>query len=136
MRQLCDNLDVPEQAAGREVRVSTELLRDTGLRPEEIRELPLDCLAQDPDGSPVLVYDNFKSYRLGRRLLIGKPLPTLRRGCGPRYLTGGLARDLGCPACGIVVFPRIEVAPFGGSAPDTGPRHKVSGPARRHRSQR
>jgi len=72
MRQLCENLDLLEQMAGREVRVGTELLIDTGRRPEEIRELPLHCLAQDQDGSPVLVYDNFKSYRLGRRLPIGK----------------------------------------------------------------
>jgi hypothetical protein len=118
------------------VRVGTEPLMDTGRRPQEMRELPLDCLAQEPDGSPVLVYDNFKSYRLGCRLPIGKPLPALRRGCGPRYLTGGHARDLGCTACVIEVSPRVEVAPFGGSAPDARPRHTVSGPARHHRSQR
>jgi hypothetical protein len=47
MRQLWDHLDVLEQTAGREARVGTELLMDTGRRPEEIRGLPLDCLAQD-----------------------------------------------------------------------------------------
>ncbi|WP_405475313.1 tyrosine-type recombinase/integrase [Streptomyces sp. NBC_00009] len=50
----------------------TELLMDTGRHPEEIRDLPVDCLGQDPDGSLVLVYDNHKSYRKGRRLPIGK----------------------------------------------------------------
>ncbi|MFI5628701.1 hypothetical protein ACIA8E_04780 [Streptomyces sp. NPDC051664] len=72
MRQLCDRLDELEQLTSREVRVGTELLMDTGRRPEEIRDLPLGCLGQDPDGSLVLVYDNHKSYRRGRRLPIGK----------------------------------------------------------------
>ncbi|MGW2137651.1 tyrosine-type recombinase/integrase [Streptomyces sp. NPDC001773] len=72
MRQLCEHLDELEQLISREVRVGTELLMDTGRRPEEIRELPYDCLRQDPDGSLVLVYDNYKSYRMGRRLPIGK----------------------------------------------------------------
>jgi hypothetical protein len=62
MRQLCDNLDALEQTAGREVRVGTELLMDTGRRPEEIREPPLDCLAQDPDP----VNAGFPEARLGR----------------------------------------------------------------------
>jgi hypothetical protein len=51
MRKLCDHLDELEQLISREVRVGTELLMDTGRRPEEIRDLPLDCLGQDPDGS-------------------------------------------------------------------------------------
>lgn len=72
MRQLCDHLDDLEQVISREVRVGTELLMDTGRRPEEIRDLPHDCLGQDPDGSLVLIYDNHKSYRKGRRLPIGK----------------------------------------------------------------
>lgn len=72
MRQLCDHLDELEQLISREVRVGTELLMDTGRRPEEIRELPHDCLGQDPDGSLVLIYNNYKSYRMGRRLPIGK----------------------------------------------------------------
>ncbi|MEU7688634.1 hypothetical protein AB0B67_45690, partial [Streptomyces spectabilis] len=77
MRQLCDHLDALEQTIGREVRVGTELLMDTGRRPEEIRQLALDCLAQDPDGSPVLVYDNFKSCRPGCRLPIAKATAAL-----------------------------------------------------------
>jgi hypothetical protein len=72
MRQLCDHLDELEQLISREVRVGTELLMDTGRRPEEIRDLPLYCLAQDLDGSLVLVHDNHKSYRMGRRLPIGE----------------------------------------------------------------
>src|SRR6266571_3113515 len=34
------------------------------------RELPLDCLASEPGGAPVLVYDNHEAHRLGRRLPI------------------------------------------------------------------
>ncbi|MGY0062951.1 tyrosine-type recombinase/integrase [Streptomyces sp. LZ34] len=72
MRQLCNHLDLLEQIGTREVRVATELLIDTGRRPDEIHKLPWDCLQTDPDGSLVLLYDNSKEYRLGRRLPIGK----------------------------------------------------------------
>ena len=43
---------------------------DTGRRPDEIARLMLDCLETDPDGKPVLIYDNFKAHRNGRRLPI------------------------------------------------------------------
>ncbi|MFF1632023.1 hypothetical protein, partial [Streptomyces sp. NPDC058272] len=36
MRQLCDHLDLLEQIGTREVRVATELLIDTGRRPDEV----------------------------------------------------------------------------------------------------
>ncbi|MGV9343120.1 tyrosine-type recombinase/integrase [Streptomyces sp. NPDC003688] len=72
MRQLCDHLDKLESLISREVRVGTELLMDTGRRPEEIRELPHDCLGHDPDGSLVLIYNNYKSHRMRQRLPIGK----------------------------------------------------------------
>jgi len=72
MRELCNHLDLLEKMSSRECRVATELLIDTGRRPDEIAKLPLDCLAKDPDGTPVLVYDNHKNYRLGRRLPIAK----------------------------------------------------------------
>ncbi|MFF8513391.1 hypothetical protein ACF064_35625 [Streptomyces sp. NPDC015492] len=71
MRELCARLDELETMSTIEVRVATELLIDTGRRPDEINTLALDCLEQDPDGSDVLVYDNHKAYRLGRRLPIG-----------------------------------------------------------------
>ncbi|KOV27304.1 hypothetical protein ADK90_02250 [Streptomyces sp. XY413] len=71
LRELCARLGELEAVSGTEVRVATELLIDTGRRPDEINTLMLDCLEQDPDGSDVLVYDNHKGYRLGRRLPIG-----------------------------------------------------------------
>ena len=51
------------------MRAAIELAIDTGRRPEEICDLPFDCLAREPD-SPVLVFDNHKAGRLGRRLPI------------------------------------------------------------------
>ena len=42
-----------------------------------IVELPLDCLARDNDGAAVLVYDNHKAHRLGRRLPISEPPPNV-----------------------------------------------------------
>jgi len=69
MTQLCGHLDA---LARREMRVATELLMDTGRRPQEICALPLDCLARDSDGSPVLVYENHKENRLSRRLPVAE----------------------------------------------------------------
>jgi hypothetical protein len=67
MAVLCANLDSLEPV---EVRVATQIGIDTGRRPEDILNLGLDCLARDKDGGDVLVYDNIKANRLGRRLPI------------------------------------------------------------------
>jgi integrase len=67
MNVLCANLDTLEPT---EVRVATQIAIDTGRRPEDILGLPLDCLDRDKDGGAVLVYDNIKANRLGRRLPI------------------------------------------------------------------
>ena len=67
MTILCANLRALEPA---EVRAATQIGIDTGRRPEDILSLPLDCLARDKDGGAVLVYDNVKAGRLGRRLPI------------------------------------------------------------------
>ena len=67
MTVLCASLRTLEPA---EVRVATQIGIDTGRRPEDILSLPLDCLARDKDGGAVLVYDNVKASRLGRRLPI------------------------------------------------------------------
>ena len=69
MAVLCANLDGLHPA---EVRTATQLGIDTGRRPEDILALPLDCLARDKDGGPVLVYDNAKADRLARRLPISQ----------------------------------------------------------------
>ena len=67
MTVLCASLHTLEPA---EVRVATQIGIDTGRRPEDILGLPLDCLDRDKDGGAVLVYDNVKADRLGRRLPI------------------------------------------------------------------
>jgi integrase len=68
MAALCASLHALESA---EVRVATQIGIDTGRRPEDILNLPLDCLARDKDDGAVLIYDNVKVGRLGRRLPIG-----------------------------------------------------------------
>lgn len=54
------------------MRCAIEVAIDTGRRPEEICELPYECLARDDDGGAVLVFDNHKANRLGRRLPISE----------------------------------------------------------------
>jgi integrase len=67
LRQVCSQLDT---LVSPQIRTAIEILIDTGRRPDDVVELPLDCLAADPGGAPVLVYDNHKAHRLGRRLPI------------------------------------------------------------------
>jgi len=70
MRALTSHLGLLEASSGTDVRVAVELMMDTGRRPDEIASLMLDCLDADPDGQPVLIYDNIKAHRKGRRLPI------------------------------------------------------------------
>ena len=60
-----------------EVKTAIQIGMDTGRRPEDILDLPLDCLAHDKDGAAVLVYDNAKANRLGRRLPISEATATV-----------------------------------------------------------
>ena len=69
MRQLCAHLDDVRSPV---MRCAIELAIDTGRRPEELCTLNVDCLARDDDGAAVLVYDNHKANRLGRRLPISE----------------------------------------------------------------
>jgi len=69
MRALCSALDGLEPG---EFRTAVQIAVDTGRRPEEIVRLPLDCLARDRDGKPVLVYDNRKAGREQRRLPVSE----------------------------------------------------------------
>ena len=77
LRQLCQALPTLEAASVREIRIAVELMIDTGRRPDEVCQLPWDCLTRDDDGKPVLIYDNFKSQRFGRRLPIPEATATL-----------------------------------------------------------
>jgi integrase len=69
MAVLCANLDTLQPD---ETKVAIQIGIDTGRRPEDILNLPLDCLTHDQHGAAALVYDNAKANRLGRRLPIGK----------------------------------------------------------------
>ena len=70
LRHLYQALPLLEARSTREARVATELLMDTGRRPDEILQLPLDCLDRDRDDKFVLIYDDFKNHRRNRRLPI------------------------------------------------------------------
>ncbi|WP_343577526.1 tyrosine-type recombinase/integrase [Mycobacterium sp.] len=70
LRQICDHLPQLEALAGPEMRAAVEILIDTGRRPDEVCSLAWDCLDRDADGKPVLIYDNDKADRPGRRLPI------------------------------------------------------------------
>jgi len=69
LTQLCAHLG---RIVSPETRTGIELAIDTGRRPEEICDLAFDCLARDNDGGAVLVFDNHKANRLGRRLPIAE----------------------------------------------------------------
>ncbi|MEV0131434.1 site-specific integrase [Dactylosporangium sp. NPDC050688] len=70
MQHLAMHLPALEQVSTPDLRAAVELLIDTGRRPNEIATLDLDCLDRDVDDSPVLIYDNHKANRRGRRLPI------------------------------------------------------------------
>ncbi|MCX2927947.1 tyrosine-type recombinase/integrase [Streptomyces sp. NEAU-W12] len=77
IRHLCSHLGKIDGGSGVEVRAAIELLIDTGRRPDEICQLPWDCLMRDQDGKPVLIYDNRKAHRLGRRLPISEAMASV-----------------------------------------------------------
>jgi integrase len=74
MRTICSHLD---ELTSPVMRAAVELAIDTGRRPEEICDLAFDCLTRDDDGLPVLVYDNHKANRVGRRLPISEHTATV-----------------------------------------------------------
>jgi site-specific recombinase XerD len=80
MNALNDALPSLETKSGRASRVTVEILMDTGSRPDEVCQLPLDCLERDGDGKYVLVYTDYKENRLHRRLPIPDSTAALIRG--------------------------------------------------------
>ena len=86
MASCAPNLD---QLCPAEVRTATQIGIDTGRRPEDILDLPVDCLDRDTDGAAVLVYDNAKADRLGRRLPITQATAAVitaqQHGSGQRF---------------------------------------------------
>lgn len=72
LRIINDNLDVVAQRSGADARRMIEVLIDTGRRPDEICQLPLNCLTRDDTGKPVLIYTDSKNNRPNRRLPIAE----------------------------------------------------------------
>jgi hypothetical protein len=70
MNALNDALPSLETRTGRASRAAVEILMDTGRRPDEICQRPLDCLERDGDGKYVPVYTGYKENRLHRLLPI------------------------------------------------------------------
>src|SRR5450759_4361619 len=70
LAQLCDALPLLRTRASTVLAVAIELLIDTGRRPSEILNLAWGCLDRDHDDNYVLVYDDLKNNRPGRRLPI------------------------------------------------------------------
>ncbi len=66
---LCAALDTLRSG---NLKIATQIAADTGRRPDEIVSLPLDCLARDAGGAPVLIYSNIKAHRDGRRLPVSE----------------------------------------------------------------
>jgi integrase len=102
----CASLDTLQPA---EVQAATQIAIDTGRRPEDILGLPLDCLARDKDGAPVLVYDNAKAHRLGRRLPVSEATATVITGQQARVR----ARFPGTPPAGLRLLPAARRNPDG-----------------------
>lgn len=78
--QLCDALPLLRTRTNRVLATAVELLIETGRRPSEILQLSWDCLARDHDDEFVLVYDDIKNNRAGRRLPITQGTATLIAG--------------------------------------------------------
>jgi integrase len=72
LKLIAENLDVLEERCGISERRITEILIDTGRRPDEVCTLEWDCLERDPSGDPVLIYTDAKNNRPGRRLPIAE----------------------------------------------------------------
>jgi len=70
LAQLSDALPLLRARAPQVLATAIELLIDTGRRPIEIVNLSWDCLSLDRDENYVLVYDDLKNNRPGRRLPI------------------------------------------------------------------
>jgi integrase len=76
---IVEHLDLLEERSNREVRRITELLIDTGRRPDEICQLRWDCLEHTSGGKAVLRYAETKNRRRNRRLPIGQETARLIR---------------------------------------------------------
>ncbi|WP_062013936.1 tyrosine-type recombinase/integrase [Streptomyces hygroscopicus] len=111
MRVLCDHLGELE-IGGHQTRAAVELLIDTGRRPSEICNLDYECLDRDGDGKPVLIYDNHKALRNGRRL----PIPEATAALILTQQQRARERFPDTPAKKLKLFPSVVANPDGTKA--------------------
>jgi len=104
MRTLTGALQALAALSGEDVRRIAELLMDTGRRPDEICQLPLDCLAAGDDGKWVLIWHNFKGNRHNRRLPINDDTAEVIQA----QQAAVLARYPHTPRERLVLFPRFR----------------------------
>jgi len=101
LQVIAANLHVLEDRCGVSERRITELLIDTGRRPDEICALAWDCLERDAAGSPVLIYTDAKNNRPGRRLPVSDATAAVIT-AQKAYVR---SRYPGTPAGDLVLFP-------------------------------
>jgi integrase len=109
MQILDANLHVLEERSGTDMRRMTELMIDTGRRPDEICQLPLDCLARDAHGKPVLIYTDSKNHRPGRRLPIAEATARIIAS----QQADAKTRFPATPVSDLPLFPRDKTNPDG-----------------------
>src|SRR5207247_3688453 len=88
LKVIAAHLDVFEERCGISERRITELLIDTGRRPDEICTLRWDCLERDSSGSPALIYTDTKNHRPAGGCPSARPPPP----SSPRRKPGSVSR--------------------------------------------
>ncbi|QGK70323.1 tyrosine-type recombinase/integrase [Allosaccharopolyspora coralli] len=101
---ITENLGLLEARAGLDERRITELLIDTGRRPDEACALAWDCLERDHDGKPTLIYTDSKNDRPGRRLPISEATAALL----VTQQSDVRARFPHTPVGELALFPRVK----------------------------
>ncbi len=109
MQILDANLHVLEERSGTDMRRMTELMIDTGRRPDEICQLRLDCLTRDAHGKPVLIYTDSKNHRPSRRLPIAEATARIIAS----QQADVRARFSATPVSDLPLFPRDKTNPDG-----------------------
>jgi integrase len=109
LRTITEHLPLLEKHAGVEVRRIVEILIDTGRRPEEVCQLPWDCLRTSADGKQVLIYTDSKNNRPNQRLPLSDETAQLIRG----YRDDVSRRFPRTPIGQLALFPRRLRNPAG-----------------------
>ena len=110
-------LGVLGERAGPMALLTYRLLKGTGRRAGEVASLRLECLGTDEHGKDVLIYDNHKAGRLGRRL----PLADSTLAASIREQQSWVrSRFPATPAQGLWLLPRPHKNAEGTNHIDTG----------------